>query len=235
MAAAGRLSLLLPIGNATFRTLKTRAAAFSATAAMEVEVKLRLHDSVSHQRLSTILSPYHLKTHAQENVFFDGAAAELSSNIAVLRLRFYDLDSRCVISLKAKPAISNGISRIEEDEEQLDPTIGRACVAEPWRLLLIDSCRIIQRVKSEYAIGEKGFVCLGGFRNLRGVYEWKGLKLELDETHYDFGTGYEIECESSEPEIAKNLIEELLNSNGIQYSYSKVSKFAIFRSGKQPD
>ncbi|CAH9081617.1 unnamed protein product [Cuscuta epithymum] len=201
---------------------------------MEVEVKLRLPDSATHQRISTILYPHHIKTHAQENFFFDGAGAELSSNLAVLRLRFYDLDSICVISLKAKPFLSNGISRVEEDEAQLDPIIARACIAEPWRLLLLDDCRIIQRVKSEYVIGEQGFVCLGGFRNFRGVYEWKGLKLELDETHYDFGRCYEIECESSEPEMAKGLIEEMLNSHGIQYSYSNASKFAIFRSGKLP-
>ncbi|CAN4098418.1 unnamed protein product [Withania somnifera] len=200
---------------------------------MEVEVKLRLPNAVAHRRVSSILSPYHLKTHAQENIFFDGANAELSSKFAVLRLRFYNLDTRCIISLKAKPVISNGISRIEEDEEPIDPSIGRACVSEPWRLLLIDS-RVMRRVKEEYGIGEQGLVCLGGFRNMRGVYEWNGLKLEVDETQYDFGMNYEIECESCDPERAKDLLEEFLKSHGIDYSYSNVSKFAIFRSGKMP-
>lgn len=201
---------------------------------MEVEVKLRLPDSTSHQRLSTILSPHHRKTHFQENVFFDGTNAELSSNLAVLRLRFYDLDSHSVLSIKAKPIISGGISRIEEQEEPIDPAIARQCVAEPWRLLVISSSDIIRRVKEEYNLKDNGLVCLGGFRNVRAIYEWNGLKLELDETHYGFGTCYEIECESSEPEVAKNLLEELLNSNGIHYKYSEVSKFAIFRSGKLP-
>lgn len=81
---------------------------------------------------------------------------------------------------------------------------------------------------------EKGYVCLGGFKNVRGVYEWKGLKLEVDETLFDFGTLYEIECESSEPDKAKEMIEELLNHNGIPYSCSIMSKFAIFRSGELP-
>lgn len=95
---------------------------------------------------------------------------------------------------------------------------------------------IIKRVKEEYGIGEKnGLVVLGGFKNLRAVYDWNGLKLELDETQYDFGTCYEIECETSEPEKAKNLLEELLKTNGIQYSYSKTNKFAIFRSRKLPE
>uniref|UniRef100_A0A5B6ZWN9 Putative triphosphate tunel metalloenzyme 3-like n=1 Tax=Davidia involucrata TaxID=16924 RepID=A0A5B6ZWN9_DAVIN len=201
---------------------------------MEVEVKLRLPDSATHQKLSDLLSPFHTKTLIQENVFFDGANAELSSNLAALRLRFYDLDSLCVVSLKAKPVISAGISRVEEDEEPIDPAIARACVAEPWRLLSVNSSRILKRVREEFGVGEKGLVCLGGFRNVRAVYDWNGLKLELDETHYDFGTSYEIECESSDPDRAKKLLEELLNHNGIRYSYSEVSKFAVFRSGKLP-
>ncbi|XP_028791133.1 triphosphate tunnel metalloenzyme 3 [Neltuma alba] len=202
---------------------------------MEVEVKLRLPDSASHQKLSDLLAPFHINTLIQENIFFDGAKAQLTSNLAVLRIRFYNLDT-CVLSLKAKPVISDGISRIEEHEEPFDTALGRACVAEPWRLARIKSSEILKRVRDEYGIGEEGdFVCLGGFRNVRGVYEWNGLKLEIDETNYDFGTSYEIECESSEPERAKKLLEEFLHENGINFSYSQLSKFAVFQSRKLPD
>ncbi|KAH8512537.1 hypothetical protein H0E87_005992 [Populus deltoides] len=85
--------------------------------------------------------------------------------------------------------MSDGISRVEEQEEPIDPKIGRMCVAEPGQ-------------------------------NVRQVFDWKGLKLELDETIYDFGTSYEIECESKEPEKDKKLIEGLLKDNGIEFSYS---------------
>ncbi|KAA8522946.1 hypothetical protein F0562_009368 [Nyssa sinensis] len=200
---------------------------------MEVEVKIRLPDSASHQKLHSLLSPFHLKIHRQYNTFFDGAASELSSRRAILRLRFYDDDAKCVVSLKAKAVIIDGVSRVEEDEEDLDPATGRECVADPSRLRSVDS-RIMKRVWDEFGVGDGGFVCLGGFRNVRGVYEWNGLKLELDETMYDFGTCYEIECESSEPEKVKTLLEEYLKENGISYSYSEASKFAIFRSGKLP-
>ncbi len=37
---------------------------------------------------------------------------------------------------------------------------------------------------------------LGGFKNNRKVYEWKGETIELDETMYDWGTCYEIELET---------------------------------------
>lgn len=198
---------------------------------MEVEVKLRLPDAEAHRRVSDLFSPFHVATFRQENLFFDGAAGELSSRRTVLRLRFYDDNTRCVVSLKARAVLVDGVSRVEEDEEELEPTVGRACVAEPEKLLSAE-CRILKRVKDEF--GVIGFVGLGGFGNVRGVYEWKGLKLEVDETRYGFGTCYEIECESADPEKVKKVLEEFLKENGIEYSYSEASKFAVFRSGKLP-
>ncbi|XP_057968841.1 triphosphate tunnel metalloenzyme 3 [Malania oleifera] len=200
---------------------------------MEVEVKMRLPDAAAHGALAAVLSPFRLKTHRQDNLCFDGAAGELSSHRAVLRLRFYDDDAICVVSLKANAVLINGVSRVAEDEEELDPAIGRSCVAEPARLRSVES-RVVKRARDEFGVGDGGFVCLGGFKNVRDVYEWKGLKLELDETKYEFGTCYEIECESADPEGVKKLLEEFLKENEISYSYSKASKFATFRSGKLP-
>ncbi|XP_020579358.1 triphosphate tunel metalloenzyme 3 [Phalaenopsis equestris] len=208
---------------------------------MEVEVKFRLPNAAAHQRLSDALAPFHLRTHMQENLFFDGSAGELSNHFAVARIRFYDGDSRCVLSLKLRARLVDGISRVEEIEEDIDPALGRACVAEPWRLgCLSASSKIMGRVRDEFGIGGEGeekrgssFICLGGFRNVRGVYGWKeGLTLELDETRYDFGASYELECETGEPEKAKEMLEGFLLEKGVEYSYSKASKFAVFKAGK---
>ncbi|CAL0325664.1 unnamed protein product [Lupinus luteus] len=203
---------------------------------MEVEVKLRLPNAESHRHVTTLLAPFHVITHRQHNFFFDGANSQLLSRRAVLRLRFYNDDERCVVSLKAKAVLVNGVSRVEEDEEDIDPNVGRGCVAEPGKLGTVENNRVLERVKEEFGVVDKvnGFLGLGGFRNVRSVYEWKGLKLEVDETEFDFGTLYEIECESSDPEEAKRDIEEFLKDNEIAYSYSTLSKFAIFRSGKLP-
>ncbi|KAI3496940.1 hypothetical protein L1887_39318 [Cichorium endivia] len=141
-------------------------------------------DSTAHQKLSDLLSPYHTKTHLQQNLFFDTPSLTLATaHRAALRLRFYDLDSQ---------AFRFGVNLME-------------------------------------------VVSLGGFRNVRAVHKWNGLKLELDETQFDFGVNYEIECESDDPDEAKLMLEELLNQNGIRFSYSQVLKFAIFRSGKLPE
>ncbi|XWS16500.1 hypothetical protein CRYUN_Cryun34aG0093700 [Craigia yunnanensis] len=200
---------------------------------MEVEVKLRLPNSNSHQKLCNLLSPFHVKTLIQENIFFDTPNSALASNNSALRLRFYNLDSYSILSLKSKPKLSQGISQVEEHEEPIDPSLARSFVSSPRSLLdLTSSSQIMKRVKVEFGVNE--LVCLGGFKNVRGVYDWKGLNLELDETIYDFGVSYEIECESKEPERDKKLIEGFLEENGIDYEYSAINKFAVFLSGKLP-
>ena len=98
---------------------------------MEVEVKLRLPDAIAHRHVTTILTPFHVTTHRQENNFFDGASNELSSHRAILLLRFADTNPRCVVTLKAKAVVVDGVSRVEEDEEVLDAAIGRECLVEP--------------------------------------------------------------------------------------------------------
>ncbi|XVF88272.1 hypothetical protein PTKIN_Ptkin19aG0036800 [Pterospermum kingtungense] len=153
---------------------------------MEVEVKLRLQDAAPHRQLTTILSPYLSKTLHQQNLFFDTPTNTLSSQLSVLRLRFPYNDARCIISPKSKPTLVDGVSRVEEDEEELDPGIARSCVEDRVRLGKIES-RILKRVKEEFGVGEEmGFVCLGGFENRRQVFDWKILKLEVDETKYEF-------------------------------------------------
>ncbi|XP_062029290.1 triphosphate tunnel metalloenzyme 3-like isoform X2 [Rosa rugosa] len=189
-------------------------------ALMEVEVKLRLPDAAAHGQVTALLAPFLLGTHRQENLFFDGSKSELSARRAVLRLRFSDRSPLCAVTLKAKAVLVDGVSRVEEDEEELDPGMMAA------------ESRVLRRVREEF--GVLGFVGMGGFGNVRDVYDWKGLKLEVDETKYEFGTCYEIECESADPDGAKENLEEFLKENGVRYSYSKVSKFATFRAGKLP-
>ncbi|XP_007013619.2 PREDICTED: triphosphate tunel metalloenzyme 3 [Theobroma cacao] len=201
---------------------------------MEVEVKLRLRDAAAHRQLTTILSPFLSKTLHQQNLFFDTSTNTLSSQLSVLRLRFLNNDARCIVSLKSKPTLVDGVSRVEEDEEELDPCVARAYVEDPVRLGKIES-RVLKRVKDEFGVGEEmGLVCLGGFENKREVFDWKNLKLEVDETKYEFGICYEVECESGDPDGVKKLLEDFLKENGIGYSYSQMTKFAVFRSGKLP-
>jgi|UniRef100_A0A2N9EKI2 inorganic triphosphatase YgiF len=97
---------------------------------MEVEVKLRLPNAIAHRHITTILTPFHVTTHHQENNFFDGSSNELSSHRAILHLRFADTNPRYVITLKVKAVVVDGVSHVEEDEGVLDAAIGRECLVE---------------------------------------------------------------------------------------------------------
>ncbi|PHT75492.1 Triphosphate tunel metalloenzyme 3 [Capsicum annuum] len=87
------------------------------------------------------------------------------------------------------------IRKFQKDEEELDSKIGYECVDDPRKLMEVgDYSRVLKRAKEKFYIGERGFIGLGGFKNVRNVFEWNGVVLEVDETIYDFGTCYEIEC-----------------------------------------
>uniref|UniRef100_A0A0A9HPY6 CYTH domain-containing protein n=1 Tax=Arundo donax TaxID=35708 RepID=A0A0A9HPY6_ARUDO len=213
---------------------------------MEVEIKFRLPDAdaaaAARRRLSSFLAPRLLRTHAQRHLFFDAAARTLAVATAALRVRLYGTDdrapSRAVLALKRRPRIDAGVSRVEE-VEPLDPALALACADDPARLGGVDS-PIIRLVASEYGVGGAAspFVCLGGFRNTRAVYELEddghglGLVVELDETQFDFGISYELECETAEPDRAKDVLERLLTVAGVPYQYSRSNKFACFMAGK---
>ncbi|CAN0857512.1 Triphosphate tunnel metalloenzyme 3 [Linum grandiflorum] len=119
---------------------------------MEVAAKLSLPNSESHARFKTLISQSHLKTVNHHNLFFDTPTSALSTKRAVLRLRFLD-DTHCVVSLKAKAVLVDGVSRVEKDEEEINLGLGRACADDPKKLGSIDS-RIVRRCKDEFAQGQ---------------------------------------------------------------------------------
>ncbi|THF97476.1 hypothetical protein TEA_029162 [Camellia sinensis var. sinensis] len=87
-------------------------------------------DTMLKLDLSSPSSHLPRQTHHPYNTFFDGAASELSSRGAVLRLRFYDHDAKCVVCLTAKSVLVDGVSRVEGEGEEMDPcsaTTARSC------------------------------------------------------------------------------------------------------------
>ncbi|KAF3615550.1 Triphosphate tunel metalloenzyme 3 [Capsicum annuum] len=75
----------------------------------------------------------------------------------------------------------NGAHRVEEDEEELDSKIGYECVDDPRKLMEVgDYSRVLKRAKEKFYIGERGFIGLGGFKNVRNVFEWNGVVLEVE-------------------------------------------------------
>jgi uncharacterized protein YjbK len=77
-------------------------------------------------------------------------------------------------------------------------------------------------------VGATELKCLGGFKNTRTEINWEGNLLEVDQTKYDWGTVYEVECETTEPETVREALEAFLTRQGIGYKHNSTTKFQNF-------
>ncbi|CAG9463344.1 unnamed protein product [Pedinophyceae sp. YPF-701] len=195
---------------------------------VEVEVKLRLPDAEAHGKVLSLLSGSLGERHEQENYFFDGTEGELEQTLSVLRVRFYDVDKKATVTLKGKAVMEDGVGRAKEMEASLDPAKGREALKNPDVLLGLD-CPVMAFVRKKFGEGVK-LRCLGGFDNFRQEAHWEGQVLEVDETKFEWGTLYEIEAETAEPEALKGRLEAWLQGADVPYAYSTTTKFANFRN-----
>ena len=212
----------------------------SAATGMEVEVKLRLPNKQAHDAVAAALVASgrgkQLATHEQENFFLDGPNTELSSKMAVLRIRFYDGDRRALVTLKGKQKLVDGVGRGTEVEFDFPDAAaarkfvqGQGASSKPSSAFLEQAPQdnqVLKSLREDYAATE--LVCIGGFRNVRKEFSFEGHTLELDETRFEHGTVFEIEVESADPEPLKAKLEAFLRENGIEFEYSATTKFANY-------
>jgi uncharacterized protein YjbK len=195
----------------------------------EIEIKITLLSKEDYEKFESKMGePCQIAD--QENIFFDGSQQEITRVKSVLRLRLFreGQRERCVMTHKASGKMEHGVNRAEETEEDIDCNLAREAIENP-SVMLSWSSDLVQMVKNRYQV--KDFVCLGGFKNLRKRYKWEGHVIELDKVTYPFGTNYEIELETYEPEVIKPKLIKLLDSLNVSYQDSKRSKFANFFAG----
>ena len=245
----------------------------------EIEIKLRIPSRDEHKKVEALFHDGYCATHKQKNVFFDGASGELEKRRVVMRIRFYETTtdggetmcghgelgamqpSRCVLTLKGKSVIKDGVGVASEIEHDIGVDDGYRCIDDPSHILnLVDTTAppadgsaaegsaIVRQVIDTYGVRE--FKCLGGFDNIRNVFRWQPgadaldpasapdespappcLNIELDETRFAHGTLFELEVETADPGAVKDALERALRTGGIQFSYSAVSKFSNFIRG----
>jgi uncharacterized protein YjbK len=138
-----------------------------------------------------------------------------------------------VLTLKGEQILRDGVGTASEVEESVADAAGaRRFLDDPSALLSELDSPLLQRAARQYGLAS--LVCLGGFRNTRREFSWRGggggaaRTLELDATHYDWGEVYELECETDAPEETRAELEALLTRGGVGYGYSSRSKFANF-------
>lgn len=205
---------------------------------MEIELKYRLTQH-SYQKLKNLLqklpSCKQISIDNQCNYFLD-SNKELESLRSTFRLRRIDNGTKkSFLTLKGNfnatsvVSIKDGLFKNQELEQELENNDFDEIIKDPKKVLDF-------RQKYKYLdvvlthLKTHDIVNSGMFKNNRLVYDWNNLKLELDETLYDFGTGYELEVETPEAEKVRVLLENLFKDNEIEYSYSKRSKFGKYLS-----
>ncbi|ORX83537.1 hypothetical protein BCR32DRAFT_266913 [Anaeromyces robustus] len=209
---------------------------------METEVKLRINEE-SYQKVQEKLleKGFTLKeTDNQTNTFLDGQNKEMGKKRYVLRFRkIFRKDKYLYFTtLKGNANLANGISKIEEFEEEISKELFEEILANPSKLPELGlKHNLLTKVLKEHPIESK-YEIIGQFTTNRKKFLIELVKdkpwtLELDETEFPFGKAYEIELEVPEDEIniAKESLEKFMNESNIPYTYSKNNKFVNLMKG----
>lgn len=102
-------------------------------------MKLRLPTKAGHDKLVHLLSDNVKAVFKQENFFFDGEKGELSGNRCIMRLRFFNVDEKAVLTVKGKMIVSEGVGRAEEEEAEVDVKLARSeYLQDPSEILKLD-------------------------------------------------------------------------------------------------
>eukprot|EP00158_Paraphelidium_tribonemae_P002067 Partr_v1_DN25087_c2_g1_i1_m50733 putative Adenylate cyclase len=192
---------------------------------MEVEVKLRIASKEDHAKVEQCLKSEPFAVHRQENRFFDGDAGQLGATKSVMRVRTINEGFAYILTLKANSILRDGISRVEETEETLPPPLAQALLDDPNCISRMASqSPLLTLIMKRFDV-TGNWKEIGRYQTIRKKFRWNELVLELDETMYSFGTAYEIEVETEQPEIVKLQLERLLRDNDIHFKNSGRNKF----------
>jgi hypothetical protein len=120
--------------------------------ASQVEVKLRLAGKEAHDKLVDLLSSSEPTVYRQRNCFYDGPNKELSSQMTVLRVRWFNTNEKVVVTVKGKMAVVDGIGRAQEDEDEVSVDIAQSFEDNPSTILDVD-LPVIKSLRSYGPLG----------------------------------------------------------------------------------
>lgn len=199
---------------------------------MEVEVKIRLTKESylkALQLFDRLENSKLIRIDKQKNTFID-TDQELDSRKVTFRLRKSESDfgTKCFITIKGLESkkFEDGIMKVSELESEIDIKDYTKIIDNPLDIQEFDQYELIKILQTETI--SRNYCVSGEFCTIRNIYDYNQMKIEIDETIYDFGNAYEIEIEHNNPILTKEKIETLLKHENIEFSYSKRSKFGNF-------
>ncbi|KAG0369506.1 hypothetical protein BGZ54_009724 [Gamsiella multidivaricata] len=178
---------------------------------MEIEIKIRLPSEDEAAKLERALGGSPTSIEDQDNVFFDGVGKELIKNQLVFRIRIIEKTGKepvAVVALKGNAVLINGIAMVEEEEQIIDVDIAMQIIESPNIIPEVaKSHRLLQKIVERVPC-PNGYLDMGRFRNVRHKFQWKEYTVEVDRTIYPHGTAYEVEIESTDPDKAKEQLQD---------------------------
>ncbi len=187
---------------------------------MEREVKLRLADEASWQRLQAVLGDPSASLD-QVNLYLDTPSLEVAGRRGMLRLRRQD--GTWSLTWKRGLRMEQGYFEALEVECPLDEAAGQ-CPD-------LAALEHLPPVRSLRADGVAGPLALQGeVRNLRQRYPLTdGSVLELDRTTFPGGrVDFEVEVETMHPEQVTSLLEDLARRAGVVLQAQDRTKYERF-------
>ncbi|KAJ3312883.1 hypothetical protein HDU76_002773 [Blyttiomyces sp. JEL0837] len=195
----------------------------SITKLKEVELKLRLFSCGDLERIQKALIQSHgawiTSSMRQTDVFFDGIHDQMmNKDKTVLRIRRihqggvdrmqyvsnYELDQdRYIATIKLNMTMKDGVMTANEMESSITNKLAKSLLNNPKSALLTQH-PLLSKISAIYNLEPDGLKIVGSYSTMRtSLVMNDGKEIELDDTEFHFGRGWEIEMETTKPQEAE--------------------------------
>ncbi len=154
------------------------------------------------------------KIYSQDNYYIDNKEFIISKNKLGLRIRKKS-DDYIEFTVKEK---------LKEGKLEINQPISYREFEEFKQNGVLPNGEVLNFVKSKIDVPVSDLKCYALLVTKRLDINYKDGLISIDESTYNNITDYEVECESSSMEHAKELLKEFLKNKKIPYTWNHVSK-----------
>lgn len=177
---------------------------------LEIEAKAMLDEKSYHLLVNR------LKTYKQINYYLDNTFKEIRNNSNIgLRIRYKNNEYELTLKVD-----------LDEGKMEYNHILSTADFIAFKENGLLPDCEVTKMLKSLNV--RFPLHILGEMITYRSDLNYKTSLISIDKSEYNSNVDYEIECEDTSMEIARQNLEEFLNKNHIEFKANVVSKYKRF-------
>ena len=192
---------------------------------MEIEVTIDVEEA-DYFRFIEAMKPYFVDDFDQWNVFFDTKDLSLLPASYRARIRYIKpkiAREQIFICVKSGEKMSGGIAQRREIETEISKELADSIIQHPENFYRC-APQIIQEELTSFS--SKDFAFLVDFHSQRRIFQFEDIHIEADEcTLPNDVKFYEIEVESTTPEIAKEKLIQKFHELNIPFVLAPYSKY----------